>query len=104
MVILSLRREKLSVFLKHHREATVFIGEEVGGNRQANTSGITLILELPNTKTRVYVPVIQYIMERVDEPFDHGVFPDFSTKVTVKDRLEGRDVELEKALELIEAR
>lgn len=44
----------------HHLKRATFIGEETGGGYYGNNSGMQMILTLPNSKTRVRVPMYEY--------------------------------------------
>lgn len=87
----------------HNRKRATFIGEEVGGNYYKNTSGEILTLVLPNTGVRIFIPLMQYAMDVKDYPKGHGVKPTYSIQYTVEAMQQGKDLELAKALELINA-
>jgi hypothetical protein len=48
--------------IAHYHHRGTFVGEEIGGNYYGNTSGIFLILTLPNTKIRVLLPLVKYVL------------------------------------------
>jgi C-terminal processing protease CtpA/Prc len=85
----------------HSHQRATFIGEESGGGYFGNTSGNHMILQLPNTKTRLVVPLLTYY-ENTLRPHakDRGVFPDYPVQRTIDDYLKGRDPEWELALKL----
>ena len=88
----------------HNHTKAVFIGEESGGGYCGNCSGPTPDLILPNTMVRVEIPLMQYRMNVDDDArADRGVMPDQPVAVTIEDKVSGRDVELQRALELIQA-
>ena len=85
----------------HARKRATFIGEESGGGYYGNTSGPGALLTLPNTKLQAYVPLMTYYMAVRDyKAASHGVVPDYPVKYTIDELREGRDKELELALEL----
>ncbi|MEZ4955432.1 MAG: S41 family peptidase [Saprospiraceae bacterium] len=81
-----------------------FIGEEPGGNPVTNTSGIMLPLILPNTKTKVVLPIVQFVMAVDMENTGHGVIPDFEVKNTIWDQINGKDSVMEFTRELIKTK
>src|SRR5215475_5070823 len=44
----------------HHLKRATFIGEETGGGYYGNNSGVQTIVTLPNSKTRIRVPMYEY--------------------------------------------
>ena len=88
----------------HYNKRGKFIGEEVGGNYYANTSGAMLPLVLPHTKLRVIVSIMQYVMDVKGYPKGRGVMPDYPVDYTIQDVLQGRDLVMQKALKLIGSR
>lgn len=88
-------------FVEHNREA-VFIGEEVGGNKIQNTSGMSLLLTLPNSKQRVYVPIVLWEMNVLGANDAHGTIPDYWVKNTIEDELDNTDSVMKFAMDLIE--
>ena len=86
----------------HHHGLATFIGEEVGGGYDGNTSGSSMRLDLPNSGFRVNVPQWMYTTANVGHAFPgRGVPPDHRVRPTVEDVLSGRDAELELALTMI---
>lgn len=90
-------------FLKDQKRA-IFIGEEAGGNAVKNTSGFMLNLILPNTKTRVIVPVFQYVLNAKTEQFGRGVIPDYNIEPTPEEVFSRKDPVMDFALELIKSK
>jgi C-terminal processing protease CtpA/Prc len=89
----------------HARKRATFIGEESGGGYSGNTSGPGALLTLPNTKLQVYVPLMAYYMAVRDyKSASHGVVPEYQIKYTIDELLEGKNKELEVALELARKR
>ncbi|MEO8068428.1 MAG: S41 family peptidase [Flavobacteriales bacterium] len=88
----------------HDHTNAVFVGEESGGGYYGNCSGPTPDLILPNTMVRVEIPLMQYRMNVEGSPRpDRGIIPDEPVRVSIDAKLGDHDVELERALELIDA-
>ncbi len=80
----------------------VFIGEESGGTYEGPTGGISIVVQLPNSKIMVRIsPNIQFGYKYKKHPIGRGVLPDYQIDYTVDDLVKERDLEMEKALELI---
>ncbi len=80
----------------------IFIGEESGGTFEGPTGGITIAVQLPNSKIMVRISPnihIGYMYQK--HPIGRGVLPDYEIENTIDDLMEGKDLEIEKALELI---
>jgi len=86
--------------IKSERLATI-IGEDTGGNYYGNTSGFTTSVTLPNTKMRIRVPGLAYWIT-VDHRFPPAspIHPDIRLQSTIQDLVVGRDVQMDKALDL----
>ncbi|WP_271785191.1 S41 family peptidase [Aquimarina algiphila] len=89
-------------FIKDHHKEVVFIGEEVGGNKNQNTSGESFTITLPNSKLRVDIPVVLWVMNIKEANNGHGVVPDYPVRNTIQDELDGRDRVMEFTLDLIQ--
>lgn len=87
-------------FIKDHRKA-VFIGEEVGGNKFQNSSGIPYYITLPNSKLKMLIPTILWEMNITAINDGHGVKPDYWVRNTIKDQLEHKDSVMDFTLQLI---
>ena len=85
----------------HFHKRAVFIGEECGAGYYGNTSGFMPTLTLPNTGIRVRIPVVRYTMAVSGYPPDRGIIPDYPVTPTINDLLNGKDVEMNFAIELI---
>lgn len=68
---------ELASMLRHARRG-VFVGEEVGGTDDGNTSGYTWRINLPNSGLRLGVPLLQFRMNWPGTPGGRGVLPDCS--------------------------
>ncbi len=77
-----------------------FIGEETGGNPGIFSGGGKYI-NLPNTKTKVLVPNLQYELRSKFQYSATGLQPDYSIAPTLDDLLAGRDPVLIYAYHLI---
>ncbi len=55
-----------------------FVGQETGGGYYGNTSGYSRELILPNSKIRVFIPALQFVMNvKPIIPFGRGVIPHY---------------------------
>jgi hypothetical protein len=66
---------ELASMLFHVRRA-VFVGEEVGGTHEGNTSGYRWSLTLPNSGMTLRIPLLQFRFAWPGLPHDRGVRPD----------------------------
>jgi C-terminal processing protease CtpA/Prc len=86
----------------HHNGLATFIGEETGGGYDGNTSGDSSGIGLPSAKFTGRVQKWMYTTANVGHEFPgRGVIPHHHVRPDVQDTLAGRDVELEKAVELM---
>ena len=69
---------ELASMLFHERRA-VFVGEEVGGTHEGNTSGHRWSLKLPNSDMTLQIPLLQFRFMWPGLPRDRGVSPDCHT-------------------------
>lgn len=60
----------------YHVQRGVFVGEEVGGTHEGNTSGYSWDLELPNSHMNLRIPLLLFRMNWPGLPRDRGVQPD----------------------------
>lgn len=82
----------------------VFIGEESGSVFEGPTGGISIVVKLPNSGIMVRISPNIHISSMYEQhPIGHGVLPDHEIDYSVDDLVAGRDLEMEKALELISA-
>ncbi len=84
--------------------AAIFVGEETGGGFYGQTSGFQLALTLPNTKTKIYIPLLKFVtaFSSKDIPEGRGVIPDHQIQPTYEEFTDGVDAELNYSLKLIE--
>lgn len=59
-----------------HTQRAVFVGEEVGGADNGNTSGYRWTIELPNSGMKLTVPLLQFRMAWASRSPGRGVLPD----------------------------
>jgi hypothetical protein len=86
----------------HSNTNAVFIGEESGGGYYGNNSGMVPEITLPNTRIRIDIPIMKYVMAVKDYQFkDHGLFPNFKVIPKIADKINGKDIELEFAKKMI---
>ncbi|MEL6557462.1 MAG: S41 family peptidase [Bacteroidota bacterium] len=79
-----------------------FIGQETGGGAYGNTSGHSTTIRLPNSKITVDLPYWKYFTALQKEyPQGRGVIPDYIIIPTLKQFIDGVDVEMDKAISLI---
>lgn len=57
----------------HHVDRGVFVGEEVGGAHEGNTSGYSWVLTLPHSGVRLHVPLLQFRFNWPGVPGHRGV-------------------------------
>lgn len=89
---------EMSAILKEHNRA-IFIGEELGGNPNQNTSGAMLVLNLPHSKVRAVVPVVVFEMNVTFENSGRGVIPDYPIRNSIEDEISGKDAVMKFAKE-----
>lgn len=82
----------------------VFVGEETGGAYNSTVAGISKIYELPETKLKISIGLIQLETEHKQEPDGYGVKPDHEILPTIKDRKENNDPELNWILNTINSK
>ena len=75
----------------YHVWRGVFVGEEVGGTHEGNTSGYKWDIDLPNSGVQVHVPVLQYRFDWPGLPAHRGVQPDCNVPPLVTEIGEERD-------------
>jgi C-terminal processing protease CtpA/Prc len=83
-------------------DRAIFIGEEAGGNPVMFTGGGSLPVDLNHTRITGAIPLQLVEMNVSLKNTGHGVMPDYEIRPTIVDILQGSDVELDYALELIQ--
>lgn len=82
----------------------IFIGEETGGAYNQCTAGTIPYVNLPNTKLKLRLPLKVIKPNTSQNIVGRGVFPHYEVINTFADELNGKDNQLEKALQLIKTR
>ena len=90
---------------RNHTNA-VFVGEETSGGYYGNTSGITILVQLPASKIQIEIPILKFVVDtpKGDVAFGHGTPPDYTIEPTIKQFLAGYDAEMETVKKLIKAK
>ena len=95
--------EFVAVF--HHQQRGKIVGEETGGCYYGSTGGNYLQLRLPGSGLEIRIPTIRIFTaveeDYVKQPKGRGTFPDYIITPTVEDIMVGKDVQLEKAMEVL---
>lgn len=81
---------ELASMLFHARRG-VFVGEEVGGTHEGNTSGYRWPLTLPNSGMTVRIPLLQFRFAWQGLPRDRGVRPDCAVSPRASEYGERKD-------------
>lgn len=81
---------ELASMLRHTNRAA-FVGEEVGGADEGNTSGYRWTVELPNSHMKLTIPLLQFRMAWSGAPPGRGVRPDCPVPPEVQHYGERRD-------------
>ncbi|SFZ94547.1 Peptidase family S41 [Flaviramulus basaltis] len=84
----------ISTHLKANKKA-IFVGEETGGAYNGTVAGIYKIYELPETKLKIRMGLMQIEAPQKQNPDGYGIKPDIKIIPTVEDRKMNRDTELE---------
>ena len=84
----------LSAMLKRN-PAVTFVGEETGGGFNSTVAGLLPVLTLPNTKLPLRIGLMDIKTTNQTSVFGHGIYPDKEIVPTLKDRIEGKDPELD---------
>ncbi|MEO0554184.1 MAG: S41 family peptidase [Bacteroidota bacterium] len=82
-------------------DLATIVGTETGGSHLGNTSNWEFMVELPNTKLRLHLPLARYIINDQMKELGRGVIPDYIVPTTTLDKLNNVDAQLNYALELI---
>ncbi|MBP6185102.1 MAG: hypothetical protein KA479_09190 [Saprospiraceae bacterium] len=84
-----------------HQTGAVLIGSETGGGEAGSNAILTYNLTLPETKIRVNLPY--YVINHDVNPTQvgRGVMPDLPVAYSLQDKLNKRDLEMEKVYEFV---
>ncbi len=84
----------LSTHLKANKRA-VFVGEETGGAYNGTVAGIYKIYQLPTSKLKIRMGLMQIEAPQKQYPDGYGIKPDINVIPTIEDRNLKKDTELE---------
>jgi hypothetical protein len=87
--------------IAHFLKRATFIGQETGGGYCGNTSGRIFVLDMPNTKIRVWIPLMRYYGAIENCLGQGGIKPDYEIKPDMSDLDPNIDREMNFALGLI---
>lgn len=87
-------------YLKYKANA-ILIGEETGGNVSSSNAVISGRIDLPETNIRISIPMYHIYNDLQIKNEGRGVMPTYPTRYLKYDVLNGKDLDLQKALELI---
>jgi C-terminal processing protease CtpA/Prc len=93
-----------SSLLSTHLKATqraVFVGEETGGAYNGCVAGIYKIYQIPNSKLKIRMGLMQIETPFKQNPDGYGVMPDVEILPTIEDRNQHKDPELDWVLNAI---
>lgn len=93
----------LSTNLKATKRA-IFIGEETGGAYNGTVAGMYKFVELPNSKVKITMGLIQIETSHKISPDGFGIKPDIEIIPTQKDRETQIDPELQWVLDTVESK
>jgi C-terminal processing protease CtpA/Prc len=81
----------------------IMIGTETGGGYALNTSGFFAVMNLPNSRIELGIPLLGFHMSGVNgsNPVDRGILPDHYIKPGPQDIITGKDPVKEYTLNLI---
>ncbi len=91
----------LSTHLKANKRAT-FVGEETGGAYNGTVAGIYKVYQLPSSKLKIRMGLMQIEAPQKQSPDGYGIKPDIKLTPTIEDRKLNVDTELEWILNDIE--
>ncbi|MFA9188477.1 S41 family peptidase [Flavobacterium sp. FBOR7N2.3] len=84
----------ISSNLKGSKRAT-FVGEETGGDYNGTVAGFMPILQLPHSKLKVRIGIMNVTPYYQTEVLGHGIFPDVLIQPSLEDKIQGKDPELD---------
>ncbi|MBC7893551.1 MAG: hypothetical protein H7Y12_15145 [Sphingobacteriaceae bacterium] len=86
------------------RQRATLIGRETGGGRAGCNAAYIPFLTLPETRVRIRFPLYRVLTDVPTPNEGRGVRPDFEVNYAIQDVLKNRDLDVEKAFDLIEER
>ena len=87
--------------IKEQDNVTI-VGEETGGGAYGNTAWLIPDVTLPETKVRFRLPLFRLVIDKNYPKNGRGIFPAVEVKPTAASVLRGKDIKMEKVMELIE--
>jgi hypothetical protein len=89
--------------MMYTQDLAIFVGQETGGGYLGNTSGYGKELVLPNSKIKVSIPALQFVMNvKPKLPFGRGVIPHHEVIPTFEEYTNGENAYLKYILEQLE--
>ena len=89
--------------MMYTNDLATFVGQETGGGYLGNTSGYSQLLELPNSKIKVSIPALQFIMNVSPKlPFGRGVIPHYEVIPTFDQYINGENASLQYILKQLD--
>lgn len=86
----------------NQKNRVVFIGEECGGTENGSNAILEYQLTLPESGIRILIPY--YFLDHNNKPDKEGrgIQPDYEIDYSLEDVMKGKDLEMEKVLQLFE--
>jgi hypothetical protein len=89
--------------MMYSQDLATFVGQETGGGYVGNTSGYSKELVLPNSKIKVYIPALQFVMNvEPTLPFGRGVIPHYEVIPSFEEYINGENAPLKYVLKQLE--
>jgi len=88
--------------MMYSQDLATFVGQETGGGYFGNTSGYGKELVLPNSKIKVSIPALQFVMNvKPKLPFGRGVIPHYEVIPTFEEYINGENAPLNYIIEQV---
>ncbi|TFG11034.1 hypothetical protein EU534_00275 [Candidatus Heimdallarchaeota archaeon] len=87
--------------INHNSQRAFIIGEETSAGYLGNTAGHIVRIELPNSKIRLFIPILQFNNNLDSDKSNHGIIPVYKKEQTIDDFISDKDSVLEYTLNLI---
>jgi C-terminal processing protease CtpA/Prc len=88
--------------IKAQCKTAKFIGRETAGTEEGCSGGTIQHLTLPNTHIVVEFPWMRVVSVAKNPVFGHGIFPDYTVSYSPDDIINKRDLDIKKALSLLQ--
>ncbi len=79
------------------------MGTETGGDYNGTVAGFMPVIQLPHSKLKVRMGVMNFAPFYQTPVKGHGIFPDINIQPTLEDKIQGKDPELDWILNNIKA-